>query len=458
MSSNNLSGAQRLLRLSKEEREEIINSLTPEEQQALLTDWTFLARPNQLQPKGRWFIWLIRSGRGAGKTRTGAEFVVDRVKKGFKRIALVGQTKADCRDTMVELEQSSILKVCPPSLRPSYSPSKRRITFAAGATATTFSGDEPDQLRGPQFDTAWVDELCKFKFPRECWDNLMFSLRLGKDPKVVVTTTPRPIPLLKEIMSRKDCIDVRYSTYGNIDNLSDLYIKNLRETYDGTRLGQQEIHGKILEDNPDALWKSEQIEALRVTKVPELKKIMTGVDPAVTSSKKSNETGIVVCGKGTDGHFYVLDDRSLKASPDKWARAAIAAHNAYKGDKIIAEANQGGDLVESTLRTVDANVPFKKVCASRGKVVRAEPISALYEQGKVHHVGTFADLETQMTDWNPLEDTYSPDRVDALVWALSELSGRSSRDFSNIDMSVNVTMLRRESPNAIGDYAGGHLW
>lgn len=451
--SSNLSAAQRLANLPKEERERIIGALSKEEQQALLNDWAFLARPNQLPPKKRWFIWLIRSGRGAGKTRTGAEFVINRVRKGFKRIALVGQTVADVRDTMLEMEESSLMRICPASLGPRYEPSKRRLSFVTGATATTFSGDSPDQLRGPQFDTAWVDELAKFKYPRETWDNLMFALRLSSDPRCVVTTTPRPLPILKEIMARKDCIDTVYAIYDNLDNLSEVYITSLRETYDGTRLGAQEIFGKILEDNPDALWKSEQIEALRVTKAPDLRRVVTGVDPAVTSNKKSNETGIVVCGLGTDGHFYVLDDRSLRASPDKWARAAITAHHTHRGNKIIGEINQGGDLVECTLRTVDANVPFKKVHATRGKVTRAEPISALYEQGRVHHVGTFADLETQMCDWSPLEDSYSPDRVDALVWALTELSGRTSMSFENIDLSANTTLFTRPSPH-LTSYAG----
>ena len=445
LSKNNLSPAQRMALLPKEERQEIIESLSEDEQSALLYDWNYWARPNQLAPKGHWFIWCIRSGRGGGKTRTGAEWVINRARGGSKRIALIGQTKGDVRDTMIEVEESSILKISPPWFMPVYEPSKRRLTWPNGAVASIYSGDEPDQLRGPQFDSAWVDELCKFQYPRETWDNLMFGLRLG-DPKVVISSTPRPISLLKEIMARSDSVDSVYSSYENFANLSEVFINNLLETYDKTRLGQQEVYGKILEDNPDALWKLEQIEQLRVTNTPELKRVVVGIDPAVSSNKKSNETGIVAAGRGADGHYYVLDDCSLKASPDKWAKAAIAAYHKSKADKIIAEVNNGGDLVEHTLRTVNQDIPFRKVHASRGKQTRAEPISALYEQGKVHHCGTFSELETQMTDWSPQEDKYSPDRVDALVWAISELVG-DSMYYGNI--SLGVEELSRVSPNRI---------
>lgn len=445
LSNNNLSAAQRMALLPKKERQKIIENLSEDEQAVLLFDWNYWARPNQLAPKSNWFIWCIRSGRGGGKTRTGAEWVIDRAREGSKRIALIGQTKGDVRDTMIEVEESSILRISPPWFMPTYEPSKRRLTWPNGAVASIYSGDEPDQLRGPQFDSAWIDELCKFKYPQESWDNLMFGLRLGS-PKVVITSTPRPIPLLKEIMARSDCVDSVYSSYENIANLSEVFINNLMETYDKTRLGQQEIYGKILEDNPDALWKMEQIEQLRVTKAPELKRVVVGIDPAVTSNKKSNETGIVAAGRGADGHYYVLDDCSLKASPDKWAKAAIATYHKSKADKIIGEANNGGDLVEHILRTVNKDIPYEKVHASRGKQTRAEPISALYEQGKVHHVGTFSELETQMTDWSPQEDKYSPDRVDALVWTISELVGDSTYYG---DIRIGVRELARVSPNRI---------
>lgn len=441
------SPAQRLAYLPQAERDEIFNALSDEEKAMLDYDWNFWARPNQLPLKTKWFIWLIRSGRGGGKTRTAAEWTIERVKNGYKRIALIGQTKADARDTMIEIEESSILKISPPWFMPIYEPSKRRLSWPNGAVATVYSGDEPDQLRGPQFDSAWIDELCKFKYPAETWDNLMMGLRLSDDPKVVITSTPRPIPILKKIMARADCIDTVYSSYDNFANLSEVFINNLKETYEGTRLGLQEIHGKILEDNPDALWNIKQIESNRVSKHPDLKRIVVGVDPATTSKKKSAETGIIAVAKGTDNHYYVLDDKSCKKSPDGWAKEALAAYNVLKADRIVGEQNQGGDMVENTLRTIDPDVSYKSVHASKGKAIRAEPVAALYEQGKVHHVGSFSDLETQMIDWSPLEDTYSPDRVDALVWAITELMGKSYYS-GNVSLAGNDE-FHRQSPNSL---------
>lgn len=390
---------------------------------AIIYDWERWARPEQLAPTGDWFVWLLRSGRGYGKTRTGAEWIRDRVANGYKRIALVGKTKADVRDTMVELGDSSLLQIIPPWERPEHEPTKRRLSWPNGAVAMFYSGDEPDQLRGPQHDTAWVDELAKFKYPQMTWDNLLFGMRIGAKPQICVTTTPRPISLLKKLIASPTTIDIRRPTWDNIDNLSPTYMREVIEPYRGTRLGRQEIEGELLDDNPGALWKRSYIEDARVTHAPpELAWISVGVDPAVTNTEESNQTGIIVVGLGADNHFYVLDDLTLRASPHGWGAQAVAAYHRHKADLIVAEVNQGGDMVEHVIQTVDAAVPYRAVRASRGKHVRAQPIAALYEQGKVHHVGTFPELEDQMCQWEPGDE--SPDRLDGLVWGLTDLNER----------------------------------
>jgi len=403
-----------------EQKAAAIRQLSNEDAQRLLYDWSFWARPEQVAPEGDWFVWLLRSGRGFGKTRTGAEWVIGRAQAGFKRIALVGQTKADLRDTMIELGESGIMRISPPWFRPEFQPSKRRLMWPNGAVAVLYSGDEPDQLRGPQHDSAWVDELAKFKYPEDTWSNLLFGMRIGSKPQIVVTTTPRPIPLIKRLIADRNTVDMQRSSYDNIDNLSPVYVREVLEPMAGTRLGRQEIDGAILDDTPGALWKRTIIEAGRVRRAPaELKRIVVAVDPAATSGQESAETGIIVAGLGQDGHGYVLDDRTVRASPAEWAAQAVSAYYRAKADRIVAEANNGGEMVEATIRTVDANISFKLVWASRGKQTRAEPISALYEQGKIHHVGMFAELEDQMCSWVPGET--SPDRMDALVWAMTEL-------------------------------------
>jgi Uncharacterized conserved protein len=363
---------------------------------------------------------LLRSGRGFGKTRTGAEWVRAEIESGRrKRIALVGQSKADVRDTMVELGESALLNICPPWFKPVYEPSKRRLVWPNGAVAVIYSGDEPDQLRGPQHDGAWVDELAKFKYPEETWNNLEFGLRLGPDPRVVVTSTPRPIPIIKQLLADPATVDVQGSTYENLQNLPQTFIERMVRKYENTRLGRQELYGEILDDTPGALWRRDDIERLRVSKHPELVRVVVGVDPEASSDASAAETGIVAAGLGVDGHGYVLEDASLQASPAVWATAVVTAYYKFRADRVIGEVNNGGDMVGHTISTVDANVAFKAVYASRGKQTRAEPIAALYEQGRVHHVGMFAELEDQMCTWVP--GMKSPDRMDALVWALTEL-------------------------------------
>jgi len=404
-----------------------LSSLSEEEALMLLYEWRFWARPNQLPPENWRQVWLILAGRGFGKTRTGAETVRWMVEAGrAKRIALVAPTAADARDVMVEGE-SGILAISRPDFKPEYEPSKRRITWPNGAMAFTYSAEEPDRLRGPQHDFAWCDELATWKYPDDTWDNLIFGLRLGDNPRVVVTTTPKPIPLVRKLVNDPETVVTRGSTYENAANLPPSFLKEIRDKYEGTRLGRQEIYAEILDDVPGALWNRTMLDELRVKKAPELIRIVVAIDPAVTSGEDSDETGIIVAGKGVDGHAYVLDDLSCRLSPDGWARRAVDAYHRYEADRIVAEVNNGGDLVEATIRTVDSKAAYKAVRASKGKRTRAEPIAALYEQGKIHHVGSFPLLEDQMCNFTPDGYDGSPDRVDALVWALTELMLKGER-------------------------------
>ncbi|MHB8928934.1 MAG: DNA-packaging protein [Bacillota bacterium] len=417
----NASLAESLASLPSSERERILKDLSKREAEGLLFDWKFWARPNQMPPPGDWFVWLLLSGRGFGKTRTGAEWIRARAASGkYSRIALVAETAADARDVMIEGE-SGVLAVSPPWFMPEYEPSKRRLTWPNGAIATTYSGKEPEQLRGPQHDTAWVDELAKFKYPEATWDNLELGLRLGPDPRCVVTTTPKPIKIIKSLLADSDVTITRGSSYENIGNLAPSFIRRVIKKYEGTTLGRQELWAQLLEDAQGALWKRAQIDKLRVVQMADLVRIVVSIDPAASNTEDSDETGIVVGGLGSDGHGYILEDLSLHASPDGWARAAVAAYNKYKADRVVAEVNNGGDMVEHTVRTVDQNVAYTAVHASRGKVIRAEPVSALYEQGRVHHVGTFGNLEDQLCSWEPTSGQKSPDRLDALVWLVTEL-------------------------------------
>ena len=411
----------RLLRLDPS----VFEQLSNEEQQQAMWDWSIWARPKQLAPPGDWRVWLILAGRGFGKTRSGAEWIRQKVfRNEAGRIALVGATAADVRDTMVEGE-SGLLRIFPPGERPRYEPSKRRITFNNGARAQTYSADEPDRLRGPNFDCAWTDEIAAWRYP-EAWHQLIFGLRIGDDPRLVATTTPRPTRLIRTLVEREDVIVTRGSTYENQMNLAPTFLAEVQSRYEGTRLGRQELYAEILDDVECALWTREMLEQSRVNNLPDLTRIVIGVDPAITSRESSAETGIVAVGVDANGIGYVLDDRSLKGSPVEWANAAIALYHRSSADRIVVEANQGGDMVRHTLQTVESQIPIKTVHATRGKRTRAEPISALYEQGKVKHVGAFPTLEDQMCSWTPESD--SPDRLDALVWGLTELmiGGRSA--------------------------------
>lgn len=430
-----MSMAEAVSMLPDEERLETLKVLapTPEDMKILEYSWDFWARPNQMEPPGDWTTWLVMSGRGFGKTRIGSQAVI-RHAKMYPRyaIALIGQTKADVRDTMAEVFESSIMKVSPPWFMPKLETTKRRLTWPNGAQAIMYSGDEPDQLRGPQHGFGWLDELAKFKYPHETWNNFSLGLRLGPNPQGIITTTPRPIPVIKDLIADPTVIKTTGSTYENIGNLPNSFIRTILGRYEGTRLGAQEIYGSVLGDVDGALWNRDTLEKTRVSRIPEISRIVVAIDPAAGGSAGGGtaETGIVIAGLGVDGHCYILEDASVNTNkPEKWGMQAVAAYNRYSADRIVAEVNQGGEMVRSTLHTIDPNLPVTMIHASKGKYTRAEPISALYSQNRVHHLGMFADLEDQLCSWVPGEP--SPDRLDALVWAVTEVM---LRGFGGMDI------------------------
>jgi phage terminase large subunit-like protein len=402
--------------------------------EALEYDWRAVARPEQLAPAGDWSTWLFMAGRGAGKTRAAAEWIRESVcgstplgSGRYKQLALVGETAADVRDTMVgdgkgPGEGSGLLQVHPKDFLPIYEPSKRRLTWPNGAIATLYNATEPDQLRGPQHDASWCDELAKWKYAEATWDMLQFGLRLGRDPRCVITTTPRPTKLLKSIMADPGTVITQGSTFDNRANLAASFLATILRRYEGTRLGRQELNAEILEDVEGALWTRAMIEAARIGAgdVPTLRRIVVAIDPAVSCGEDSDETGIIVAGLGADDCGYLLEDLSGRYQPHEWASIAVRAYHRHKADRIVAEVNQGGAMVEATVRVVDPNVPYKAVHASRGKIARAEPVSALYEQNRIHHAGAFPALEAQLCEFAP-GATSSPDRLDAAVWAFTEL-------------------------------------
>lgn len=392
-------------------------------------DWSCWGRPAQLAPPGDWRIWLILAGRGFGKTRAGAEWVQAQVEIGRRRLALIGPTAADVRDVMVEGE-SGLLSINPPRLRPRYQPSRRRLIWPDGAVAFLYSAQEPERLRGPQHDGAWADELAAWSQPQAVWDQLQLGLRLGPDPKCVVTTTPKPIPLLRQLVSDPSAIVSRGSTYDNKANMPAAFIERIIRRFEGTRLGRQELHAELLFDVPGALWSHGIIDGCRVRTAPDLQRIVVAVDPSGSSGgDEGDQQGVIVAGLGVDGRGYVLADRTCRLSPQGWGRRAIEAFDAFAADRIVAEKNYGGEMVRFTLQAVRKTAPVVLVNASRGKMLRAEPVSALYEQGRIRHVvadpadNPLAELEEEMrhaTTAGYLGEG-SPNRLDALVWALTDL-------------------------------------
>ena len=367
---------------------------------------------------------MIMSGRGWGKTRTGAEWIRERVQAGYRRIGLIAKTPADARDIMIEGE-SGILASIPKDQRPTYETTKRRLTWKNGAVALAFSSHEPDHLRGVQFDTVWVDELATYEYARETWETMRFALRLSDDPRCLVTTTPKPMAIIKEIIKEEGTVLTTGSSYDNQANLTPQFFDQILSRYENTRIGRQEIHAELLDEAEGSLWKRDWIENTRVGECPNLLRIVVAIDPAVTKNKESDETGIVVAGIDDKNELYILDDSSGRYTPQQWGGEAIALYKRWMADRIVAETNNGGMMVESVLRQIDESIPYKSVHATKGKRVRAEPVSALYEQGRVHHVGRHNDLEDQLCNWDPMSND-SPDRLDALVWACTELIGVGS--------------------------------
>lgn len=425
--------AELLASLPDEDQREYVGTRTDAEIEAMPYDWDWNARPKQLPPEGDWRYWLILAGRGFGKTRTGAELVRSWSRR-YSYVNLIGATSDDARDIMIEGE-SGVLAICPKHERPRYLAHKRQLVWPNGSKSLIFTADEPDRLRGKQHTKLWADEVAAWRYP-ESWDQAKFGLRLGDNPQAVLTTTPKPTRLIREIVADAGSRVTTGSTYENRGNLAGAFIDAIVKKYEGTRLGRQELDAEILDDNPGALWKRDQIEACRVAKPPELKRVVVAVDPAASNNPDSDETGIVVVGLGHDKKGYVLADMSTRGTPEEWAQAVIKAYREHKVDRIIAEANNGGQMVEAVIRTADRNASYKAVHASRGKVTRAEPVSALYEQGRMHHVGCFPTLEDQMCEYDPKTSRFSPDRMDALVWAATELlvSGPAGMTISPLRM------------------------
>ena len=404
--------------------------LTSREFEVLQYSWKAWARPNQLEPDGDWVTWLLLAGRGYGKTRTAAEWIRDRVNSGdARRIALLGRTPGDVRDVMIGGELgvvnggSGLIDIFPPYQRPEYQPTLRKLTFHTGAIAITYSSENPEQLRGPQHDTSWVDELGAFG-DGEAWDNLQLGLRLGK-PRQIVSTTPRPVRTIRGLVTDPDTIVTKGTTYENRSNLPRTFYSQIIRRYQGTRRGQQELEGLLLEDIPGALWQRAMIQ---YRKPINIQRVVIAVDPSISDGEDAAECGIVVGGIDDIGIGYILGDYSLRASPNEWAKKVVSIYHQMNATRIVAEENQGGKMVELTIRTVDQNVSYRGIYASVGKDARAEPVSALYEQGKVYHAEPMPDLEDQLCGWVPGEGK-SPDRLDACVYALTELmiSGSKQR-------------------------------
>ena len=424
--------------LGPEQMTAFVEGLSNLEAMLLKYEWDFYARAAQRPPlDDDWDTWIIMAGRGFGKTRPGAEQVIEWSKQlgqdyGGGHIALIATNPLDARAVMLEGE-SGILACSPPWYRPLYEPSKKQLRWDNDVIAHIYSAEEPDQLRGPQHHKLWGDEPCKWKYPQETWDMAQFGLRLGIDPQALLTTTPRPIKMLLDLIADTERVRVTHGhTLENQHNLSPKFLRTIMRKYAGTRLGKQELEAKLLTDTPGALWKQDNLDETRVRLIPEMSLIIIAIDPQANDPdqlrknpellEETAETGIVVAGRGMDGHFYVLEDASGHYTPKQWGHKAVELYDLYKAEKIIGEVNNGGAMVKYTVavasKALGQEVFFKEVHASRGKRTRAEPVAALYEQHRAHHVGAFSDLESQMITWVP--GLKSPDRMDAMVWAATE--------------------------------------
>lgn len=415
-----------LLSLDEPARREWLARLTPRDKKKLFRRWSFWARPDQLTPPGDWIYWLILAGRGAGKTRAGAETVREWART-CPIVNLIGATHDDVRDVMV-LGESGLLACCAREERPRYARASSRLEWPNGARTLLFSAEEPDRLRGKQHMKLWCDELAAWRYP-DAFDQALLGLRLGPAPQAVITTTPRPTTLIKRLIADKDAIVTHGATFDNAEHLAEAFLARIAARYEGSRLGRQELFAEIVEETPGALWTRELIERGRVSgaEAPgEYSEIVVAVDPPAVSGARADECGIIVAAKAANGAIYVLADLSSQGeTPAGWAARIVAAYRRFSANRVVAEVNNGGDMVADVLRQCDANLPIRTVTATRGKYLRAEPVAAAYERGMVHHVGVFAKLEDQLCaltpDFNARSAGYSPDRADALVWAIADL-------------------------------------
>ena len=416
------------------EAAKLLNGLTEAEARAVLYDWRLNARPKQLLPgtdgaehaRRDWLYWLVLAGRGFGKTRVGAEAVKHWARNPKERILLVGPTASDVNEVMIHGPSGLMSVYAPWEPKPRYIEQKHTIQFPGGAIGITRSAEEPERLRGPQFGKFWFDELCAAQYAKQAWEQIEFGFRLpSPNLQGLITTTPKPIPTLKRILAHARTVVTRGSSDENRSNLSPDYVSTVIEPYRGTRLGRQEIDAEILEDIEGALWARGAIDATRITfssvRWENLIRIVVAVDPAVTSNPDSDETGIIVAGLTRSHHVVILEDASGRYSAPDWARRVANLYAQYRADVVVGEVNNGGDLVERNVRVESPHIAFRAVRATRGKYLRAEPVSTLYERGLVHHAGAFRELEDQMVNWTPLSGQKSPDRLDALVWAVTDL-------------------------------------
>jgi len=417
--------ARQLALLTPRERASFFANLDADELESLKALWPFWARPEQLIPEGDWVYWLPLAGRGWGKTRVGAETVRQWARE-FPLVNLIGATADDVRDVMVEGE-SGVLACCPRDERPRYVAHRRRLDWPNGAKSLLFSAEEPERLRGKQHQKLWCDEIAAWRYP-EAWDQAVFGLRLGLKPQAILTTTPRPTKLMRDLLADPLTFSTRHSTFENIGNLAENFLDQVVRKYVATRLGRQELYAEMLTDVPGALWTRDLLEQAQLgAKAPKLTRIVVAIDPPATSGENADECGMVVAGLDDIRHVHILADLSRQGeTPLGWAKRAIEAYKNFEADCIVAEVNNGGEMIETLLRQIDANIPFRPVRASRAKFARAEPVAALYEQGRVKHCGVFARLEDQMCamtpDFDRTKNGYSPDRVDALVWAVTALA------------------------------------
>ncbi len=431
--ADGLSPAERAARMPAVERRRWLDEIGEGQAAALLHDWAFWARPEQLPPKGDWFCWLVMAGRGFGKSRTGAEWIrmiaegrspLTAPGEAPARIALVADTFADARDVMVEGE-SGLLAISPPGYRPIFESSRRRLVWPNGVQAFLYAAVDPDQLRGPQHHAAWADEIAKWHDGERAWSNLLLGLRLGTRPRVVATTTPRPLAWLKALIDEPGTIVTRGSTWRNRAHLPPRFIAEVERLFAGTRLGRQELEGDLIEAVEGALWTPGMIEAARTreTDPPPLERIVVAVDPPASHGPGADACGIVAVGRDARGHLHVLEDASVRGlRPAGWAARVVALYERRAADRVVAEVNNGGDMVEAVLRQMAPNIALRTVRASRGKIARAEPVAALYERGLVHHAGAFPELEAEMCRYTGEAGENSPDRLDALVWAITDLA------------------------------------